>query len=91
MSERPTVQGILRRHLDDYLAEHPLDARRRAVCQHLIDCHTATLGGYRLHCDHCAHTRTHYFGCRDRHCPGCQHQASAHWQQRQQRQTLPVT
>ena len=91
MSERPTVQGILRRHLDDYLANHPLDARRRAVCQHLIDCHTEVMGGYRLHCDYCAHARTHYFGCRDRHCPGCQHQASEHWQARQQQQTLPVT
>ena len=91
MSERPTLQGILREHLDTYLADHPLDARRQGVCRHLIDCHTPVMGGYRLHCDLCEHAAVHYFGCRDRHCPACQHRASEQWQARQQQQTLPVT
>ena len=91
MPEPLTLQHILRQHLDRYRREHPLDARRLAVCHHLIDCHTEALGGLRLDCDHCHDRPVVYYGCRDRHCPGCQHHAALHWQEKQQQHLLPVT
>lgn len=91
MPESLTLQHILRQHLDRYRRDHPLDARRQAECQHLIDCHTEALGGLRLDCDHCHDQPVYYYGCRDRHCPGCQHRAAQQWQEKQQQHLLPVT
>lgn len=86
-----TLQGILKKHLQSYKQNHPLDPRRLAVCGHINDCRTAALGGLQLQCDHCDDQPVHYFSCRDRHCPQCQQHASVQWSEKQQQNLLPVT
>ena len=91
MTERPSLQAVMRRCLDDYARAQPLDARQRQVCRHVLDCRTAALGGLQLGCDQCGDPATLYYACRDRHCPRCQRQASARWSKRQRAAVLPVT
>jgi hypothetical protein len=87
MTERVTLQAILRRYLDP---AQPLSPRQHQVCRHLVDCRSAALGGLTLHCDHCHRQRPHYFACRDRHCPQCQQAASEGWRDKQRQHLLPA-
>ena len=84
------LQQVLAAHLPHYCAQHHLDSRRLRVCDHIRQCRTEALGGYRLACDRCDHDQTHYYSCRDRHCPQCQQRASRHWAEAQQQAVLPV-
>ncbi|WP_234422166.1 IS91 family transposase [Sedimenticola thiotaurini] len=84
------LQQVLAAHLPHYCARHRLDSRRLRVCDHIRQCRTEALGGYRLACDRCAHDQTHYYSCRDRHCPQCQQRASRQWAEAQQQAVLPV-
>ena len=82
MTERPSLQAVMRRCLDEVARTRPLDARQRQVCRHVLDCRTAALGVLQLGCDQCGDPATLYYACRDRHCPRCQRQASARWSAR---------
>lgn len=84
------LQQVLAQHLPHYGSQHPLDARRLRVCEHIQQCRTAALGGLQLACSHCDYDRPHYFACRDRHCPLCQQRASEQWADRQQQAVLPT-
>ena len=84
------LQQVLAAHLPHYCSQHPLDGRRRRVCQHIQQCRTAAMGGLQLACDRCVHTQPRYFSCRDRHCPQCQQRASRHWAETQQQAVLPT-
>lgn len=84
------LQQVLAQHLPHYGSQHPLDARRLRVCEHIQQCRTAALGGLQLACSHCDYDRPHYFSCRDRHCPQCQQRASEQWADRQQQAVLPT-
>ncbi|MBE9563800.1 MAG: IS91 family transposase [Proteobacteria bacterium] len=82
---------MLQQHLEDYRHTHQLDSHRLKVCRHLLNCHTAAMGGLQYQCDHCNTPVPLYHSCRDRHCPGCQQRATRQWAQRQQQDVLPVT
>ena len=91
MTETVTLQGIMQRYLADYRQTHTLDARRLAVCRHVMACRTAAMGGRQLPCDHCGDEPVHWFSCRDRHCLQCQQRANVQWRDKQQRNLLPAT
>ncbi|MCB1639718.1 MAG: IS91 family transposase, partial [Thiothrix sp.] len=61
----------------------PLLPRQHKVCQQILACRTAALGGFQLQCDACGQEQPLYHACRNRHCPRCQQQASEQWQQRE--------
>lgn len=84
------LQQVLAAHLPNYCASHRLDARQVRVCEHIRQCRTEALGGYRLACDRCTHDQPHYFACRDRHCPQCQQRASRQWADAQQQAIVPT-
>ena len=86
-----TLQQVLLQHLHRYRETHTLSPRQNQVCQHILTCRTAALGGIELACDGCNHRQAHYFACRDRHCPSCQHKAAQQWCEQQKRSLLPVT
>jgi len=90
-SESATVQQVLAQHLNKYRETHPLSARQHQVCNHLLSCRTAAMGGVELACDACGHRQTDYFACRDRHCPNCQYKAALEWCEKQKEALLPVT
>ncbi len=90
MVNSPDIQQILKRYLPSYCKAHPLDARSREVCRHIVQCHTEAMGGLQMQCERCAHEQTVYFSCRDRHCPQCGYRASQQWAQKQQQNRLPV-
>jgi len=91
MSERTSLQAVMSRCLDGYRDAHPLSARQRQVCRHVLTCRTAALGGFALECDQCHDAVRLYHACRDRHCPCCQRQASEAWCERERAAVLPVT
>ena len=86
MDSPATVQGALSR----FHGEHPLDAHRRQVCNHLLACRTEAMGGSLMRCDRCGGEQRWYHGCRDRHCPQCQGRATRVWAERQHEAVLPV-
>lgn len=86
MDRAATVQGALRRFLDD----SGLDTQRRKVCGHLLACRTEAMGGRVMRCTQCGDEQRWYHGCRDRHCPQCQGRASRRWAERQRQGVLPV-
>lgn len=87
MTEAITLQQILKR----FLPTENIDTHRLKVCQQLLACRTAALGGQTWQCDHCHNEETHYYSCRNRHCPQCQGRATHQWAERQQAHILPVT
>jgi len=91
MSERTSLQAVMKKCLDDYRSTRSLTARQRQVCHHVLTCRTAALGGFALECDHCHDPVRLYHACRDRHCPRCQRQASEAWCERERAAVLPVT
>jgi hypothetical protein len=91
MSERTSLQAVMSRCLDRYASAHPLVARQRQVCRHVLSCRTAALGGFALECDQCRDPVRLYHACRDRHCPRCQRRASEAWCERERAAVLPVT
>ncbi|WP_296899996.1 IS91 family transposase [Thiohalocapsa sp.] len=90
MTERTSLQAVIRRHLNGYAATQPLSPRQWQVCSHIHDCRTAAMGGLHIACDHCGYQPPHFFSCRDRHCPCCQHRATDAWCERQRGALLPV-
>jgi len=62
----PTVQSLFQKHIESYCDDHRLDGQRIKVCRHLMECHTAALGGLQYECDHCEATTVQYHSCRDR-------------------------
>ena len=91
MSERVCLQTVMKACLQGYQDTHPLSARQRQVCRHVLSCRTAALGGFALECDHCHDPTQIYHACRDRHCPRCQRRASEAWCLRERAAVLPVT
>ncbi|MCP3667513.1 MAG: IS91 family transposase [Gammaproteobacteria bacterium] len=91
MTNPTSMQQIMAQGLEHYREDHPLTARQRQVCHHILDCRTETLGGMTLRCGHCHDQQILYYACRDRHCPRCQRKASEQWCARQQANLLPVT
>ena len=48
-----------------------------------MQCRTAAMGGFKLHCDHCGSVTIQYASCRNRHCPKCQSLSQTRWVERQ--------
>uniref|UniRef100_UPI00359414AB IS91 family transposase n=1 Tax=Thiocapsa sp. TaxID=2024551 RepID=UPI00359414AB len=86
-----SLQAVMAACLRGYAQDHPLSPREWQVCQHILECRTAALGGFALACDQCGETPLLYHACRDRHCPRCQRRACDDWCERQRAAVLPVT
>ena len=82
---RPTLEvaDILRQCADAYGETHRLSAQQQRVVNALVNCRTATLGGFKSQCDHCGAVTIQYASCRNRHCPKCQTLSQARWVERQ--------
>lgn len=66
-----TIQDILRRHLDQFVAGHSRPAYQLQAAWRLRDCRTAAMGGHVIGCPHGHVQRIAYNSCRHRSCPQC--------------------
>ena len=84
-ASRPALEvaDILRARADVYGETHRLSPRQRRVMDDLMQCRTAALGGFKVHCDHCGSVTFQYASCRNRHCPKCQSLSQTRWVERQ--------
>ena len=77
------VADILRARAAAYADAHRLTSRQQRVMDDLMQCRTAAMGGFKLHCDHCGSVTFQYASCRNRHCPKCQSLSQTRWVERQ--------
>ena len=84
-ADRPALEvaDILRARADIYADAHRLAPRQERVMDDLMQCRTASLGGFRFLCDHCGSATVQYASCRNRHCPKCQSLSQTRWVERQ--------
>jgi hypothetical protein len=89
---RPTVAGVIRSVLDEFLGgdDPGLTPEQRRTLNDLAACRTAALGGHVLECPECGHQQIAYNSCGNRHCPTCQATASARWLEARAAELLPV-
>ena len=85
-----TVAEVFQRWLDDYRQEYKLSYQQSKVVKAILNCRTASLGGYLKQCDECGKLEVAYCACKDRHCPNCGHFEKAQWLEKQKAVLLPV-
>lgn len=85
------VADIFRHFGEEYRDKYPLSWQQLKVMQDIINCRTATLGGYIEMCDTCGKLRVSYGSCQNRHCPKCGAFEKAEWLAAQEVLMLPIT
>jgi hypothetical protein len=82
---------VLQTFLPAYRHRYRLSPEQASVCQSILQCQTAVLGGEYTQCTACGYGRPLYHSCGNRHCPRCKQQASEQWASKQLDALLPVT
>jgi hypothetical protein len=85
VSERPTVLGVLRAFLPEFLQTGtPLWPPQRRALWAITHCRTAALGGRAFDCQPCQHLHFAYHSCNHKACPQCGALATRRWAEHQQ-------
>ena len=87
---RPTVGAIVRAHLDDFIAQRPLNEAQRKALRATAACRTSVLGGRVDVCAACGDEKVVFHSCRNRHCPTCQALTQARWVESRMERLLPT-
>lgn len=91
MNPTPTVLGVLRRFLPEFLQGKPtLGPHQRRALWALTHCRTATLGGSVYTCEPCGQTHFAWHSCNHKACPQCGRNTPRQWVQRELNKRIAV-
>lgn len=88
----PGLADVIRRHGQDYLAQHGSAVPHGHVraLKAISRCRTGALGGHLAECTACGREHLLYHSCHHRACPQCGQDATRRWLERQRALLLPV-
>jgi hypothetical protein len=84
------VADVFRKYGDAYRRKYHVSWEQTKAIHDIVNCRTATLGGYVEQCDTCARIRIRYCSCKNRNCPKCGAFEKAQWLARQEVKLLPI-
>ena len=90
MSDKPTVQDVLRQFYPGYLEKYIPNARQAKAAVHILNCKTGAYGVNVSRCNQCGHIQIHNNSCRDRSCPMCQALSNEPWVDAQNEHVLDI-
>ena len=73
------IQNILVKNEDDARKILGRDYHKLNSLDHMLKCHTESMGCNQTFCPECGYNVVHYNSCRDRNCPECQYGKCQEW------------